>query len=185
MSNSFLCALVFAFSVHFLANPTLANPTVETVRILENSWYARPSVPSLGHYPGLISCYPDRYFEPDTKAAERCLINALGENVPAPTIGNAEPTSQFVYQIKIENTGQRTIRFIKWQYDFLDPRTGRVRESHSFNTAIRLPPGRTKTISEISVRPPTKIVDVLEAGIGSSTGSSEVTRIVSIEFDDH
>jgi hypothetical protein len=120
------------------------------------------------------------------KAGERPL------RLPTPPgLSRSEPGAkryrnpgQYVYEVKIRNTGTKKIRELTWEYVLFDPNTGREVGSHRFTNEESISPGKTKTMTGYSVTSPVSVVDVTKSGKEEVGQYSERVVIHSIEYDD-
>jgi hypothetical protein len=97
----------------------------------------------------------------DQKIADRANPERIRRNEPllVPTRRNTTPTdlpsdryigATFTYQIKVENTGAQTVQEVVWEYAFLDPASGKVLRSMTFQTEAKIKPGERDTLKETS-----------------------------------
>ena len=132
---------------------------------------------------------------------ERALKDALYENkvraeaklepirlpasagVPGPEFRGPR-TGEYVYEVKISNTGTKKIREIDWEYVFVDSDTGSEAGRHQFTSRVDLSPGKSKTIYGTSLYTPASIVHVTKSGTDSMDRFSERIIIRRIEYKD-
>ena len=67
---------------------------------------------------------------------------------------------QYVYQVKVRNAGEKEIVAIDWAYIFADPDTEKIIARHSFRTREQIRPRKSRTLSETSVSPPTRVASL-------------------------
>jgi hypothetical protein len=72
--------------------------------------------------------------------------------------GSPTGADEYAYRISIRNSGQKAINTILWDYVFSDPETGKELARHTFSSESTLSPGRTKTITATSAKPPTRVI---------------------------
>lgn len=63
------------------------------------------------------------------------------------------PKPEYVYEVKVNNTGAKRIRELVWRYVLLDPDTGREVSDHQFTSKVSIHPGRSKKVVGYSVPP--------------------------------
>lgn len=126
------------------------------VAIIESCWYER--------LPELV--YSRRVFSGDD-VSRPYFYNSLNKTLDCYSFGLSNTCSvargrekQFVYQIKVRNAGEKQIVALDWEYIFINPETEKVVERRSFHTQARIRPGKSGTLSEISVSPPTRVINV-------------------------
>jgi hypothetical protein len=71
---------------------------------------------------------------------------------------SGDRSNTFVYQIRLRNDGERTVKYIEWDYVFLDPATREEVGRHSFISTTDLRPSQTSNISVKRVSPPARTV---------------------------
>jgi hypothetical protein len=67
---------------------------------------------------------------------------------------------EFVYMVRIRNSGPKKIKAILWDYVFVEPQTGIELGRHTFVSESELSPGKIKTLLATSTRPPTRVISV-------------------------
>ncbi len=101
---------------------------------------------------------------------------------PFPSPSSSHPYS-YTYRVKINNTGEKKIVLLVWEYVIVDPKGIEIGR-HRFSTAVSLRPGKTKTLKGYSSTPPGSIVDASKAGEPSESQRSERIVIEAIYYDD-
>jgi hypothetical protein len=97
----------------------------------------------------------------------------------------AEPSEVYLYQVKIKNTGAKTIRAIDWGYLFLDPKTRQELGRHRYSSnKIKIRPGQNSELVGRTGSTPTYIVNAQTAGKDMSKQLSEQVVIYRIEYED-
>lgn len=103
------------------------------------------------------------------------------------TVGGRRRSSanpfQYLYEVKLSNTGAKKIRSLSWQYTFTDPSNGAVAGQHQFTNKVDIRPGQSKKLVGRSSLPPSHVVNA-ERGGAESSGYSEKVSIQRVEFDD-
>ena len=67
-------------------------------------------------------------------------------------------SSSYIYQIKIQNNGTKTIQAVAWEYVFFSPTTKREIGKIKFLSKTTLKPGKTDNLLMSSQSPPTVII---------------------------
>lgn len=67
--------------------------------------------------------------------------------------------TRYVYRIKIKNNGEKRIKQLDWEYQFLDPDTQRVMEQRRITSRMNLAPGKSLVIERRLTRKPTVVVN--------------------------
>ncbi len=91
---------------------------------------------------------------------------------------------KYVYEVKVRNTGAKSIRTLIWDYVFLDPDTEQEMGRRRFVSKVRIKPGTAKNVVMQSTSPPTMTIDAAKAGNNSSDQFSEKVVIERVEFAD-
>jgi len=94
------------------------------------------------------------------------------------------PSVNFVYEAKIKNLGEKTIKSIVWEYLLFDPETEVQIGRHQFTDTSKIRPGKSATLIAYSATPPTSI---LQAKKGQKELASKYTErlvITRVEYDD-
>ncbi len=84
----------------------------------------------------------------------------------------------FQYKAVVRNGLGKTVRAVEWEYRFLDS-AGRLVAAHRFSSAGRIKPGKEKTLTAFSVKPPT---DSVSADAGPAL--VEQIAITAVTFAD-
>lgn len=121
-------------------------------------------------------------------------VKAGVEQVPVPTnnsVGGAGTRRrssaspfQYLYEVKLSNTGAKKILSLSWEYTFTDPSNGAVAGRHQFTHKVSLRPGQRKKLVGRSALPPSLVVNAAPGGPESPSGYSENVSIQRVEFDD-
>jgi hypothetical protein len=97
---------------------------------------------------------------------------------------DSEPSTVYIYKVKVKNTGQKTIQTLTWEYVFFDPGTKQEVGRRQFISKVEIPPGKTENVAMRSASPPTGAVNVKQSGKKLRNQYSEQIVIQSIEFAD-
>lgn len=126
------------------------------VAVVKSQWY--------DYSPELIY---SRHSLLDNYVSRPYFFNSRNETLDCYSLGlsntcglTREQEKQFVYQVKVRNTGEKQIAALDWEYIFINPETKKIVGHHSFHALVRIQPRQSKTLSEISVSPPTDVINV-------------------------
>jgi hypothetical protein len=184
----FLFLLCAAAAAQTPAPTTTTTPAPPDLVLLQNKWHSYTRNPALDADP--FDANDDFEGERQLQKANeiRNTIRARGseprEAPPARVSKIDHPDSKqivtYVYQVKVKNTGAKTIRVIDWGYTFLDPETQQELGHHPYTTKVKLRPGQDTELIGRSGNPQTSTVDV------KSAGKKMVEQVVvyRIEYDD-
>lgn len=94
------------------------------------------------------------------------------------------PSVNYLYEAKVKNTGDKTIKMIVWEYLLFDPETDVQIGRHQFIDASKIRPGKSATLVGSTAAPPTGILQVKKDGKEASNKFTERVVIHRIEYDD-
>jgi len=113
------------------------------------------------------------------------------ERLPMPSragvarLPSGAPSPEYIYEVKISNTGAKTIRSLVWNFIVLEPQTGREVGQHRFTSLVGLRAGKSKSLTARSAAPPAGVVDASSAGKQVREQYSERVVIERIEYEDN
>lgn len=158
------------------------------IEVLSNRWRREVRNPALLDDP-LVSPgmrNPDRTAKAvDLENNARLKPNRilLPDSPQERTQRTAEDASiQYVYEVKILNTGRQTIRRIDWQFDLFEPTTQQLVGHHTFTSKTNVRFGKTAKLIERSRSSPVALVDASQASEKPITYVVQVI-INRIEYD--
>ncbi len=93
------------------------------------------------------------------------------------------PAVNYLYEARIKNAGEKSIKSIVWEYLVYDPETEVQIGRHSFADSSKIRPGKTATLVGHATTPPTSILQAQKAGKDSPKYTERVV-INRIEYDD-
>jgi hypothetical protein len=109
----------------------------------------------------------------------------ISAGVPtSPGGSSGKPRVMYFYDVKINNTGSKTIRKVVWEYVVVDPDTQRQIGNHRFTSEVRVRPGTSAQLAGRSLYPPSTIVDAKGADNDSPGKYSERVVIHLIAYND-
>ena len=137
------------------------------VVVISHKWYK--SLLNLTLHPCLQAMI-ESGVEPHTRGGMRCPGNqnldsdseseSLSEKPGEQERESAPGAPEFVYLVRIRNSGPKTIKAVLWDYVFVDPQTGLELARHTFFSESELSPGKIKTLTSTSTRPPSRVISV-------------------------
>jgi hypothetical protein len=119
---------------------------------------------------------------------ERAATGMPEAPVPSRTVrpprqhGPRGPKPEYVYEVKVSNTGAKKIRELVWKYVLLDPDTGREISDHQFTSKVSIRPGRSKKLVGHSAPP--ALVSVARTNRDLRDQYTERVEIRRVEYDD-
>jgi len=92
--------------------------------------------------------------------------------------------TEYVYELKVRNTGEKPIRTLSWDYIFFEPGTDREVGRRQFTSIVSIRPGGIRKVTIRSATPPTGTIDASNAGKKSRDQYSEQVVIQRIGYAD-
>ena len=123
------------------------------------------------------------------KNRDNALPNQTTEpRMPAPPTRSVTPARGmfefYVYKIKVQNRGEKRIKQIDWEYQFLDPDTQEIKEQRKITSRVKLAPGKSQDIEQKSTRKPTVVVNANQLGKKYRDQFTERAVIMRIVYSD-
>ena len=92
------------------------------------------------------------------------------------------PSVNYIYQVKLKNTGTKEIRSTVWEYLVFDSENHSEIGRHRFVDNTRIRPGKSATVLGYSTTPATTVIHATKAGKGDQV--SEQVVVSRIEYGD-
>ncbi|HEV2828525.1 MAG TPA: hypothetical protein VGW76_13080 [Pyrinomonadaceae bacterium] len=174
-----------ASSPQAVAPPQLQSPP--GIVIVKWSWHEHSRVPGNDLYSPVppIGSAPqpgsrDPFSPKDDLEAAR---KAESITVRRPGRDN-RPVKWYEYRVKVKNTGSKRIKSLSWDYIVIEPANEGQLAHHNFRSAKKISPGKTQQLSEFSVAPPSRVVNV--GVVNKTKGESPVEGVIitRIEYAD-
>lgn len=165
MKNASATLVLLLLATSVLAQEKTASVEPPDVIVLEKSWRKEVLHPERDPNP----LAPNETLTRQTRA-EKAEIRNRENSLPQPTeprmpIVSPRPLAQrmellttYVYRIKVQNNGSKTIKTLYWEYQFLDPATQNVMGYRQITSRVKLSPGKTEVLEQRSTRQPTVLV---------------------------
>ena len=161
-----LVLLLLTTSIIAQENNAYSNPT--DLVVLEKSWRKEPLSPGIDSDPLGVNeslMRQTRVEKATIRQREDSLPNQPTEArmpVPAPRPIPPAPTAttNYVYKMKVQNNGPKTIKSVDWEYQFLDPQSLEVMGYRRIKSDAKLAPGETKVLEKRFTRQPSMRVNV-------------------------
>lgn len=103
---------------------------------------------------------------------------------PKPVTPERGIFTTYVYTIKVKNIGEKAIRALDWQYQFLDPDTKQLMEHRKINSRVKLSPGKSQVLERRMTRQPTVVVNANQLGRKHRDQFTERVVITRILYSD-
>lgn len=186
-----LCSMLLLFLFALCASAqALSNPSARpNVTVIEKTWRMELRNPALEKDP--IKAMTEREKERHQRIETERLNEKLRQQgmptqeLPQVLKPDTRPSSlEFIYEVKVSNTGKKGIRTLTWDYVFFEPGTEREVGRRRFVSKVRISPGKTRSLVMYSTSPPTGIVDASKGGKISRDLYSEQVVIQSVGYAD-
>jgi hypothetical protein len=183
--------VLFVFAICASAQVPSRSPA-PGVTVIEKKWHVEVINPALEKDP--FAPNKDRQqVENAQKGDARENENRVkqGEPTLAPRVpatkaetGSHRLWTEYVYELKVRNTGDKTIQTLTWEYVFFEPGTEREVGRQQFTSRVSIRPGGTRTVTMRSGTPPTGTIDASNAGKKSRDQYSEQIVIQRVGYAD-
>jgi hypothetical protein len=94
------------------------------------------------------------------------------------------PSVNYIFEAKIRNAGEKTIKMIVWEYLLFDLETEVQVGRHQFTDISKIRSGKTGNLVGYTATPPSSILQAKKTGKASEYKYSERVVINRIEYDD-
>lgn len=183
--------VVLAATVTAVQEPTTA-PNPPDVKVISSNWRREVRNPALLEDPTLINesrspadrAQKNAIPNPNGQIpANRLLIPASPKGPKAPPRDPNGPSVQYIYEIKVLNSGEQTISRLTWDFDLIEPDTGREVGHHEFTSRKTIRTGQTAKLSQRSTLNPVSLVDASKADHRSPRQYTVQVTIRRIEYE--
>lgn len=159
--------------------------------IIEKSWHKEINYPERDPNP----LGPNEDYEKQVRAQKE-TIKRREENpklsteesipfvTPPPLATRMTRNALYVYRVKVQNTGTKTIQTIVWEYQFLDPDTQKVMGHLQTTSRVKISPDKFGELEHKSSTRPTAVVNADQLNKKSSDQFKERIVIHRIDFTD-
>ena len=190
----FLSLLFLAFHAYgFLGSAQPSDKsTTSNVTVVDKKWRIDVRNPALDKDPVADMQERDNA-ERQRKATERMNETLAERGMPGTTTHVPDPDRKarprgiqvtYVYELKLTNTAEKTIRTLIWEYVFFEPGTETEVGRRRFVSKVSISPGKTTNLVMRSAAPPATTVDARQAGKKPREQYSEQIVIQSVQYDD-
>lgn len=108
-----------------------------------------------------------------------------------PPAGRSSPRSAmgskrniYVYEARVRNEGEKTVRAVTWEYVFYETGTKRELGRQKFTSKKIIRPGKEKKLIERSAFPPTNVINAGALGDQPTDQYAEEVIILDVEYKD-
>ena len=193
MKNAFATLVLLLSTTSVFAQESTASTDPPDVMVIEKSWSKEVLHP--GRNPNPLAPNEDlmrqeRAQKAELKRRDNGLPNQPTETrlptvTPRPLSVSMARLDTWVYKIKVQNTGPKTIKTIFWEYQFLDPDSNDLMGNRKITSkSLNLLPGKTQVIQYRSTRQPSILVDASKLDRKYSDQFTERVIIHGINYTD-
>lgn len=183
--------IVLTASVTAVQDPT-SSPDAPDVKVISNSWRREVRNPALIEDPTVLN----ESRSPTDRAQKNAVPNPNGQ-IPAnriliptsptgPKTQNHDrngPSVQYIYEIKVLNSGAQTISRLTWDFDLIEPGTEREVGHHTFISRKTIRTGQTAKLVQRSTLNPVSTIDAKNADSKSAQQYTVRVTIKRIEYE--
>ncbi|CAN5679943.1 hypothetical protein BH18ACI4_BH18ACI4_14520 [soil metagenome] len=90
----------------------------------------------------------------------------------------------FVYKLTVQNSGEKAIKSVDWDYVFLDAETQNEINRQQFTSPEKINPGKAKELNVLINRSPTRTISANSLSKNEREGLSEQVVVMRIEYTD-
>jgi hypothetical protein len=107
---------------------------------------------------------------------------AMEKSVAEARAPKAEPKDGYAYRIKVQNTAQKVVEIVFWEYQFHDPADPKLVSRRQFLCGVNIPAGKGKDLEGFSLSGPSDVVNVKTLDSGATF--KENVLINRVEYSD-
>ena len=107
---------------------------------------------------------------------------AIDKSVAESRSPQADPVDGYVYRIKVQNTINKQVEAVFWEYRFSDPADPKLMSRRQFLCGVNIPGGKGKELEGFTRSAPSDVVDVKT--LESANKFTETVLINRIEYAD-
>src|ERR1044072_1298756 len=105
---------------------------------------------------------------------------AIEKSVAESRAPKPEPVDGYAYKIKVQNTSEKVVEIVFWEYQFHDPTNPELVARRQFLCGVNIPAGKGKELEGFSLSGPSDVVDVKT--LDSKTPLQENVLINRVEY---
>lgn len=183
--------IVLTASVTAVQDPT-SSLGAPDVKVISNNWRREVRNPALLEDPTMLNesrsatdrAQKDNPPNPSGKVpVNRLLIPSSAKGSTTQTHDPNGPSVQYVYEIKVLNSGEQTISQLTWDFDLIEPDTDREVGHHTFTSRKTIRTGQTAKLVQRSTLNPVSLVDATKADHKSARQYTVRVTIKRIDYE--
>ena len=109
---------------------------------------------------------------------------ALEKSVAESRAPKTKTMDGYTYRIKVQNSSQKIVEIVFWEYRFMDPANPDLVARRQFLCGVSIPAGKAKDLEAFSLAGPSDVVDVKTLADNSKNPFKEDVLINRVEFSD-
>jgi len=90
----------------------------------------------------------------------------------------------YTYRIKVQNSSQKIVEIVFWEYRFMDPANPDLIARRQFLCGVSIPAGKGKDLEAFSLAGPSDVIDVKTLADDAKNPFKEDVLINRVEFSD-
>jgi hypothetical protein len=109
---------------------------------------------------------------------------ALDKSVAESRAPKSVSVDGFAYRVKVQNTAEKIVEIVFWEYQFHDPANPDLVARRQFLCGVNIPAGKGKELEGFSLSAPSEVVDVKTLAGNSAKPFKENVLINRVEYSD-
>jgi hypothetical protein len=109
---------------------------------------------------------------------------AMEKSVAESRAPKTAPVDGFAYRIKVQNTAEKIVEIVFWEYQFHDPANPDLVARRQFLCGVNIPAGKGKELEGFSLSGPSDVVDVRTLADNAAKPFKENVLINRVEYSD-
>jgi hypothetical protein len=109
---------------------------------------------------------------------------ALEKSVAESRAPKARVMDGYTYRIKVQNSSQKIVEIVFWEYRFMDPANPDLIARRQFLCGVSIPAGKGKDLEAFSLAGPSDVIDVKTLADDAKNPFKEDVLINRVEFSD-
>lgn len=193
--NAVMTGALFSTIVAAQNSSNISTPP--DTEILNKSWHREVINPALDKDPFKVSDpfrdapSPQKQPNPAKQQGENAVKKPSAPRPVQPRAPVAPPSPSvpkgrfetYFYQVKVKNTGDKTIRAVAWEYVFIDPETKKDINRFVCLNKVKINPGKSGDLIMSASTPPSNLIDARKADKGQQRFIEQIV-ISRIEYSD-
>jgi hypothetical protein len=108
----------------------------------------------------------------------------MDKNIQESRTPQAKAVDGFSYKVKMQNSGNKPVEIVFWEYQFTDPSNAAAMARRQFLCGVNIPAGKAKDVQAFSLSGPSEVVSIDSLANKSATPLQEKAVINRVEYSD-